>query len=83
MRFGKNNVLVPKYIDIYQFWRLGGTWFTLKKKLEKQLLFIILFCAIVVLCIIAQKHIIKKIHQYGPLNTANSIEYISEKLRLH
>ena len=24
MRFGKNNVLCPKYIDIYEFWGVQG-----------------------------------------------------------
>ena len=24
MKFGENNVLCPKYIDIYEFWRIQG-----------------------------------------------------------
>ena len=43
MRFGENNILCPKYIDIYQFWGVHGrhTWstvhflFIIKKKTVK------------------------------------------------
>ena len=43
MRFGENNVLCPKYIYIYEFWRVrdGRTYFTIHflfiifKKTEK------------------------------------------------
>ena len=43
MRFGENNVLCPKYIDIYEFWGVrGGTYIFhrtffvyYKKKTEK------------------------------------------------
>ena len=42
MRFGKNNVLCPKYIDIYEFWGIQGrnTWSTVHflfiiQKMEK------------------------------------------------
>ena len=41
MRFGENNVLCPKYIDIYKFGGVWGgcTWSTVSDTKQKKLFF--------------------------------------------